>query len=258
MLSVVTITQNEEEQIERLMRSVSNIADEIILVDHYSTDNTKKIAMKYGADVYTKEWNGFGSAFNYGFNKASGEWILYLAADESLSQELKHCIKRKNLSSNNYNGYELKIVNYICGIKTRWTKTDTRLFKKSEGKMTEDIHEKLVLDNQDTEKLDDEIIHDTYPTVSESLWKLDRYTREEAKKSNKNPSKYEFYIRPALMVINLLFRKRVILDGRTGIFIAMRKGFYELTKQYRKSLKSQGKIKEATDTADYTMEGGQE
>ena len=95
LLSVTIITLNEEENISRCIGSVKDIADEIIVVDSGSTDNTVEIARKYGAKVYVRKFDNYASQKNYAAGKATGEWILSLDADEIIEPELAREMKSK-------------------------------------------------------------------------------------------------------------------------------------------------------------------
>ena len=93
-LSVVLATRNEEENIARCLESVKNIADEVIIVDEYSTDKTREIAEKLGAKVYLEEHHDiFHITKQIALEKAKGEWILQLDADEVITPELSNEIK---------------------------------------------------------------------------------------------------------------------------------------------------------------------
>ena len=90
-ISVVIIAYNEEDRLEDTLKSCQSIADEIVVVDSFSTDNTIGIAKKYNAVIYKKKFIDYGSQKNFALNKASYEWILNLDADERVSQILdKH------------------------------------------------------------------------------------------------------------------------------------------------------------------------
>src|SRR5436853_6674743 len=93
-LSVVIITLNEERNIKRCLDSVKDVADEIIVVDTFSTDQTKQIALAAGAKVIDKDWEGYGNAKNTRAQNTSNNFILNLDAEEALSDVL-----RKNISS---------------------------------------------------------------------------------------------------------------------------------------------------------------
>src|ERR1051326_551632 len=92
-LSVCIITLNEEANIARTLRSVQDIADEIIVVDSGSTDSTTSIAQSFGAKVFVESWKGFARQKNSALEKANCEWILSLDADEEVSPELADSIK---------------------------------------------------------------------------------------------------------------------------------------------------------------------
>src|SRR5947209_5229300 len=92
-LSVCIITRDEEANIVRTLLSVKNLADEIIVVDSGSTDNTVALAKSRGAKVFVEEWKGFARQKNSALDKATGEWILSLDADEEVSPELAASIQ---------------------------------------------------------------------------------------------------------------------------------------------------------------------
>src|SRR3979409_582209 len=92
-LSVCIITLNEEANIARTLKSVKDIADEIVLVDSGSTDATVELARSFGAKVFVEPWKGFARQKNSSLEKASSDWILSLDADEEVSPELAASIK---------------------------------------------------------------------------------------------------------------------------------------------------------------------
>ncbi len=93
-ISACIIAKNEEENLPRLLESIKEKFDEIILVDTGSTDRTKEIAKEYGCKVYEKEWNGFADARNYAVEKATGDWIWFFDADMELEEKDYQRFKR--------------------------------------------------------------------------------------------------------------------------------------------------------------------
>lgn len=88
LLSLCIITKDEENRLPSCLQHIKEIADEIIIVDTGSTDNTLQIAKQFGAKTYRKKWtNDFGAARNYALDKAKGKWVLFLDADETILQE---------------------------------------------------------------------------------------------------------------------------------------------------------------------------
>ena len=91
-ISVVIITHNEEDNILRCLNSVQDVADEIVVVDSGSTDNTEKICTDFGVKFVKQQWLGYSGQKNFANSLASNDWILSIDADEELSDELKHSI----------------------------------------------------------------------------------------------------------------------------------------------------------------------
>ncbi|EOO23301.1 hypothetical protein IIU_07056 [Bacillus cereus VD133] len=142
------IVKNEELCIEKCLQSVKNIVDEIIIVDTGSTDKTVDICNKYNAKVYKYSWNGsFSDARNYGLKFATGDWILWLDADEELEtihkeifdKLLNECINERLLS--------IHLINYIgdtVDIDKTFHIAHTRFFRNHQGfKFIYNIHETL-------------------------------------------------------------------------------------------------------------------
>lgn len=112
-ISVFIITKNEADRIENVINLVKEIADEILVIDSGSSDDTVKIASKAGATVIFNEWNGYGAQKIFGEEKCKNNWILNIDADEEVSQEL--CSEIKEIFSQNKQenlaGFRVKIVN---------------------------------------------------------------------------------------------------------------------------------------------------
>lgn len=114
-LSVIILTKNEEKTIERCMESVS-FADEVILIDNGSVDNTVHRAEKAGGKVFPFESENFSELRNYGIKLAHGKWLLYVDADEIVSKELKNSILNHiSLDNQEFIGFSLKRKNYYLG-----------------------------------------------------------------------------------------------------------------------------------------------
>ncbi len=118
-ISVSMIVKNEEEMLPGCLESIKDIADEIIIVDTGSTDKTKEIALAYGAKVYDFEWiDDFSAARNHSLKKCSGDWILYLDADERLEESSKEELLRVIQAK------DQNIGGYICIIQSAHSRLD--------------------------------------------------------------------------------------------------------------------------------------
>lgn len=178
-ISVIIITKNEETMIRDCLKSVS-WADEIIVVDDYSTDKTLDICSEYkNVSVYQKKMSdGFGPQKDFALSKASGNWIFSIDADEIITYELKEEILQR-IRDNKYDGYYLKRKNYILG---KWISDhkprNLRLFKKGKGKFSHvKVHEFVELSGK-TGELKEFLIHQSKNNVdiSTAFKTLDRYS----------------------------------------------------------------------------------
>ena len=144
-ISVVIITFNEEKNLERCLLSVTDFADEIVVVDSNSTDKTLEIAGKFNARVIQNRFAGYGQQKNFATNHAVNNWVLSLDADEVVTPELKKSI----LSLTNepeFNVYELPRLTNYCGKWIRhcgwYPDKQTRLYDRTKGKWKEQmVHE---------------------------------------------------------------------------------------------------------------------
>lgn len=233
-ISAVIIAYNEEKKIEDCLKSVS-FADEIIFIDSSSTDKTVEIAKKYTSKIFTKPNNPMLNVNkNFGFTKASGEWILNLDADERVSNELQKEIKGVLKTSRDINGYWIPRKNIIFG---KWIQSDLwwpdyqlRLFKKGKGKFPEKhVHEYLKLDG-DTEKLQYSLIHENYSSVDQYLYKMiNIYTGSEVKNRIENKTEVAWVdaLRyPIDDFLKTFFSKKGYKDGLHGLVLSILQAFY--------------------------------
>ncbi len=240
-ISAVITTFNEERKIEDCLKSVRQLADEIILVDGSSTDDTVKIAKKYTSKIYIRENNPMLNVNkNYGFMKATNEWILSLDADErvtlELAKEIKEILKSPVLSlKSDLNGYYVPRRNFIFG---RWIKHagwypdyQLRLFKRGKGRFEEKhVHEMLNVEGK-TGHLKSDILHLNYENVSQFLKKLLLYTQNEAEQLL--GSGYIFDWRDCLRMpfkefLSRFFARKGYKDGLHGLVLSLLMAFYHL------------------------------
>ena len=180
-LSVVIITLNEEENIGRCIDSVKDVADEIVVVDSYSTDKTEEIAKLKGARFIQHKFEGHIEQKNWAQDQAAYDYVLSIDADEELGEELKHSVARakENFSAD---GYVMNRLNFYCGksIKTCGWYPDTklRLWNKTKGKWEgRNPHDKFELErNSSIRHLRGDILHHTYPTHESLLNQVEKFS----------------------------------------------------------------------------------
>ena len=184
-LSVVIITFNEENNILRSINSVKSIADEILVVDSYSTDKTVEICHSSGCKVLQHEFEGYGQQKQYGVEHAANNWILSLDADEvvtdELNQELKILTRQEVIS---YAGFNIPFSLYYLGRILKYSGTGhefhLRLFDRSRGAFTlVKVHEGVELKGP-VATLKGKIIHYSYRDLAHHLQKINTYTSQAA------------------------------------------------------------------------------
>lgn len=179
LLSVIIITKNEESVIRSCLASVQ-WADEIIVLDSGSEDDTVTICREYTDKVYVTDWPGYGRQKNRALAYVTGEWVLALDADERVSPELKASIQQAICS-------EQPAVAYYCQRRSQFlgktmyhgdwgSDKCLRLFKKGHAHFSEDlVHERLIPQGP-TAQLTGFLWHDSIADFSELLIKLERYS----------------------------------------------------------------------------------
>lgn len=228
-LSVVIITFNEERNISRCIQSVKDIADEVILVDSFSTDATVEIAKSLGATVFLNKFTGHVNQKNFALGHAAYPLILSLDADESIDEILKQSILKVKLDGRG-EGYSMNRLNNYCG---KWIKhgawfpdTKIRLIRKGMAKWGGmNPHDKLeLLSMNKPAHLKGNILHYSYQTIQEHLIKSVHYAEIGAssyKAAGKKGYWPELVYKPLFKFIRDYFFKLGFLDGLYGLIIAI-------------------------------------
>lgn len=230
-LSVSIITFNEEKNIERTLKAVEGIADEIVIVDSGSTDQTVQIANNHGARVFIEEWKGFARQKNFALEKCSGEWILMLDADEQITPELADEISdvMKDPAADAYlinrkTFYIGKLMNYAW--QPDW---NLRLSKRSASPVWkgEAAHEYLSI-NGSAKKLKGNIIHYSYSGIRHHFEKTISYAEISAKgyyNKGKRAGVINILLNPFYAFLRLYFIRLGFLDGLRGFIAAISSAF---------------------------------
>jgi glycosyltransferase involved in cell wall biosynthesis len=234
-LSVVIITHNEEANLGRTLASVQSLVSdgkgEIIVVDSGSTDRTVEIAKSFGAKVFVEEWKGFAAQKNSAIDKATGDWILSLDADEEVDQDLQTALKDtlEGLTGE-FNGLWIPRKNKFLDRWIRhggfWPDPKLRFFRRGSGKFEDRaVHEDIQLSGRAGKIRYGALIHHSYPTLSDYIEHMNRYSSLGAEmvvaKANGKVrfSVINIVLRPlATFVYNYFFRLG-FLDGREGLLL---------------------------------------
>jgi glycosyltransferase involved in cell wall biosynthesis len=237
-LSVVISAFNEEENIERCLKSLS-FANEVIVIDNSSSDKTSEIAKRYTKKVFVQknDPNLIDLQKNFGFEKASSDWILSIDADEEVSRELAEEIKLTIKKGDGVAGYWIPRKNIIFGKfieNTGWyPDPQLRLFRKGKGKFVKaHVHESIQLDGESA-YLTEHIIHHHYKTIAEFMKKtINIYAPNEAQ--NYLDKGYLFSYLDALRFpmnefISRFFARKGYKDGLHGLMLSLLMAFYHFT-----------------------------
>jgi glycosyltransferase involved in cell wall biosynthesis len=253
ILSVVIITYNEEANIGRTLASVQPlVADgkgEIIVVDSGSTDRTVEIAKSFGAKVFIEEWKGFAAQKNSAIDKATGDWVLSLDADEEISSAMREFLllalfgEHKEEFADFRGGMVFSRRNCFLGKPIRYggfyPDPKLRLFRRGcarfEGRL---VHEDLQLSSGAEYRPSlyyemgspVEIIHHSYPTLSDYIEHMNRYSSLGAEmvlaKGKVRFSVLNIVLRPLTTFVYNYFFRLGFLDGREGLLLHLYHAVY--------------------------------
>lgn len=237
-ISAVINTLNESKKVGRCLSSLKGFANEIIVVDMMSTDNTVDIAKKYGAKVFKHKRIGYVEpARNFAISKARYDWIIILDADEELSEGLKSYIK-KEIKEPQADYYRIPRKNIIFGKWMKhsgwWPDYNIRFFKKGSVSWNEVIHSipMTVGKGLDLPQLQDySIKHRNYSSVEEYVTRMNKYTTIQAKDLNKKgvEFKWRFVIsKPVSEFLRRYFAESGYKDGLHGLTVCLLQTLSEL------------------------------
>ena len=231
-LSVIIIAKNEEKNIGDCLDSLS-WADEIVLIDDNSDDNTEEIIKSKNHEnkikVFRKKMDkGFGDQKNFALKQATNDWILSIDCDERVTRDLAAEIKII-LRDSNFDAYYIHRESYYCGYKIKFSgwRNDfvLRLFKKEKARFSDRlVHEKIIDDNLETTILKNKLIHRSFDTHEQVLKKINLYSTLSALEMYKNKKTVSFLtilLKTFSSFIKTFILKLGFLDGRAGLMLAI-------------------------------------
>jgi glycosyltransferase involved in cell wall biosynthesis len=226
-LSVVIITFNEEKRIERCLKSVQSLADEIIVVDSFSTDKTQQICESYGVHFFQRQWTNFGNAKQFAVQIASYDYILSLDADETLNETLKTAIQntKNNWTADAYKFNRLTFVGNKAIRHGGWyPDCKIRLFDRRRANWNDaHVHETVIPTSQDcvVAHLQGDLLHYSFENIESLLnsSKTRLFISMYARK--KRLSKPVIFIKSLFSFIKSYLFRRGFLDGKAGLAVAI-------------------------------------
>lgn len=227
-LSVFIIAKNEADRIGKTISSIRDLADEVIVIDSGSTDNTVELSKSLGADlVIFHAWEGYGQQKVYGEGLCSNNWILNLDADEEVTPELAEEIRQLFNSGEPANKiFRITYQNIFMHQKTPnplgHRDSFIRLYdKRYAGFKDSPVHDSVAIKNSDvTEgRLENVVLHRCFRSISHMLEKINYYTSMQAEDMlarGKYPSAIRIIFEPIFAFLKVYFWKRYFVYGIDG------------------------------------------
>ena len=227
-ISIAMIVKNEAGRLPICLKDLE-FADQVVVVDSGSCDDTVSIAREFGCDVFIQNWKGFGAQKQFAIDQCRNDWILVLDADECIPPETHLAIHEiVTLNSGSVAGYSFPRKNFFQGRWIRhmgwWPDRVVRLFRKGQGRMSEAVvHESVVVSGV-VKQLDSPILHFTEGSLSKILLKIDHYSTlgaQEAFRAGKTTSIWSAAFRAELVFWQNYILRLGFLDGRQGLVLSI-------------------------------------
>jgi len=225
-LTVLVPSFNEENTIRDCLESV-RWADEIFVVDSFSTDGTLDIARAYTDRIVQHEYVNSATQKNWAIPQCTHDWVLVIDCDERLTPALQDEIKALLAGEPDRDGYRIGRDNYFFGHRIRYSgwqhDSVLRLFKKDKGRYRDrEVHADIDMPPEKVGRLHNKLEHYTYTTFDQYLEKFGRYTTWAANdlyKQGRKPSFCNLVLRPPLRFFKMYILKRGFLDGAAGFVL---------------------------------------
>jgi glycosyltransferase involved in cell wall biosynthesis len=230
-ITVTIITLNEENNLPRAIESV-RWADEVVVVDSGSTDQTVELARQLGAKVFHNSWQGYGQQKNYAQRQASHDWILNIDADESVSpvlaQEIDQVLTAVNEGRSQAKGFFFPRRTFYLG---RWIRHGgwypnylVRLADRRSASWSEpQVHEALEVQGE-VLGLQEALDHYSFSSIQDQIVTNLRFSRlgsQDLLRRGKQPSQLKLLLKPLGKFIETYFLKKGFLDGLPGFIISV-------------------------------------
>lgn len=235
-ITISIICFNEEKKIRRCLKSVK-WADEIVILDSFSTDKTLEICREYTDKIHQHKFDGHIQQKNRAIDLCANEWVFCIDADEVVTDELRASILNIDTSKTEFRGFAVpRKVFYL----EKWINHGgwypdykIRFFSKKSGRWGGINPHDTVIVNGKTAKLKGDLLHYSYENIRAQLDQVNKFTdimALEYEKIGEKPSVINLTIRPFIKFFKMYFLKLGFLDGKRGFIIAVIASFYVFIK----------------------------
>ena len=229
-ISAVIITKNEERNILRCLNSLLDVADEIVVVDSGSTDNTDAICERFGVRFVHHDWQGYSEQKNFANSLATNDWILSIDADEEISETLKNSIleiKNRDIPADNV--FSMNRLTDYCGHWIRhcgwYPDRKIRIWNRTVGQWQGEIHETIEFSTKVTEhRLDGDLLHYSFATPQDyenQQFKFAKMRGQHYFMKGKKHASFYTIVSPIFSFIQHYFFQLGFLDGADGWHICL-------------------------------------
>ncbi|HOP85153.1 MAG TPA: glycosyltransferase family 2 protein [Syntrophorhabdaceae bacterium] len=235
-ISVYMITFNNAITVERALKSIKDWADEIVVVDSHSTDGTQEIVKNYTDCLYQFDTKNLREKYQYAQDMCKNDWVMFIDADEWLTEEIKKEIASIISTKTDYAGYVVNRKNIYLGKEIKYggwyPDYEIRLYKKDKGFWKGGIHAKVFVDGK-IGRLKNHYLHTPYLDSSQQIKTIDRYSQayaEDLYNSNHRFHLINMILRPVYRFFRDYIFKLGFLDGIPGLIIVASTMYYVFMK----------------------------
>lgn len=229
-ISAVVLTKNEEDRITKCLQSLDWV-DEIVVFDSGSTDQTCEIAKEFNAKVFVNtDWKGFGRQRELAWEKATGDWVLMIDADEVVSEDLRDEIQDRLTNSDLNKAYFIPMYSWMFGKQLKhccYPDYKLRLYPRVKGRYNAKdlVHEKVYLDSDvKVTRLKHHLYHFTYRDLNHYFVKSNDYAKawaEKAYRADKRTNLFQAVLHGCSCFFKNYFIDMGFLDGKQGFLISV-------------------------------------
>jgi glycosyltransferase involved in cell wall biosynthesis len=235
-LSVYMITYNNGSTIERALQSVSGWADEVVVVDSHSTDDAQEIIIRYTDRLFQHDTKDLREKYQYAQDRCANAWVLFIDADEWLTDNIKDEIEKTIQGETPCNGFTVNRRNRYLGREIKYggwyPDREVRLYRKDRGRWEGGIHAKVSVEGR-IGTLKNYYMHAPYTNTAHQIRTIDRYSEafaEDLRASGRHFHLLNMITRPLYRFFRDYILKRGFLDGIPGIIIVASTMFYVFMK----------------------------
>lgn len=241
-VSVYMLTFNNARTVETALRCVAGWADEIVVVDSHSTDETPEIAQRYATTFIQRPWPGFREQYQFAADQCRNDWALFIDADEEIPKTMLDEIDRE-LDANQKRPADKRIAGYQCNRITwflgRWIQHggwlpdhEIRLHDRNRGGWKGGLHAKVHVAGPEA-FLENVFLHYTYADIADQIRTINKYSDNAAQdmlEEGRSSTALHLIFRPLGRFLRDYVFKRGFLDGRAGFVIAVNTAFHVFSK----------------------------